>query len=461
MNSQLIKNILVVGNRASGWIASYLLASAFSRLGVRVTYADLGCGMEEGAAITSVCNYEDMQGFLSSIGVSAKTFFDKCGAFPYVGNRYSDAARNIDFIHSLSGYERSYGRRANDDLVPLLKQIVKDINYQDFSLIAQMALHGGLVSPERMLENPQMMKGVGVSFSSYSLSELLKESWKDKYFSYRECVRVSVERGVDGTSVLLDGEAFDADLYLDVTGASEFLMSSVGERDFYPSVDVKVEHQKLDVPANSAMIDCCYNQHGLTMNIDCGLRRESISFVVNPTATCARAFILQSPWVDNFVALGEAAGAFPKVFYSEIDLVLSQVRLLIEAFPRPNNFKLKQQYFNRISYQQLYWLYLFNWMVINFNKILVDQSCHTTQLSIPQDVRERLIVFSKTGFVFTEDYEIFSDVFWKSFFIGSGHLYSGGNGYLSNNIESLIDLLTEKVSIHREISQMREMGYFS
>jgi len=457
MSDENVKNIMIVGNGAEGWTVAYMLASAFSRLDMRVTYASSAYPPVRDQCITSVSNFADLHPLLTLADVDIKKFFNNCDAAPYVGNRYRDKARNVDFIHSFTGYERSYGRRINDDMVPLLKQLMPDLEYQDFSFTAQMALQGKFYSRESIQENGRLLNGLGVSFLKEPLQQLLKHARKEEYFSYLEYSDLATEVSSDGNlQVYLDGSLCEADLYIDVTGQSALLINRLGRKDIYPAAGVEVG-RLLNIKSRETVVsDCVYCGNELSKYTAIGAHSQKIQFSRNLQS---EAFIFANPWVKNLVALGDASGSFPKVVYSELDLVITQTRLLIEAFPHSKISPLKQQYFNRAAHQQLYWLYSFNWMIIYFHQLMVDFKEQKSLYRIPHEIRERLLVFSKTGFVFTEDHEVFSDSFWKSFFIGSRHLYAGGLGSLSNNVELLIDLLKEKISIHREISQMNESGY--
>ncbi len=457
MSDENVKNIVVVGNGTEGWMVAYMLASAFSRLDIRVTYASSADSSARDQVITSVSNYADLHPLLNLADVDIKKFFNCCDAVPYVGNRYMDAGRNVDFIHSFTGYERSYGRRINDDMVPLLKQLMPDLEYQDFSFTAQMALQGKFYSKENIQENGGLLNGLGVSFLKNSLQELLKGARKEEYFAYLEYCDLATEVNPDGNIVVyFDGSLCEADLYIDVTGKSALLINRLGKKDSYPAMGMDVSCLLNAKSREAVVADCVYNDGVLSKRATIGTYSQDTSFSLGQQS---EAFIFAKPWVNNLIALGEASGSFPKVVYSELDLVITQTRLLIEAFPHSKVSPLKQQYFNRATHQQLYWLYTFNWMAIHFHQMMIDFKDQKSLYRIPHEIRERLLVFSKTGFVFTEDHEIFSDSFWKSFFIGSRHLYAGGLGCLSNNVELLIDLLKEKISIHREISQMNESGY--
>lgn len=459
MSNENVKNIVVVGNGTEGWTVAYMLASAFSRLDMRVTYAGSTDSSARDQSITTVSNYSDLHPLLNLANVDIKKFFSCCDAAPHVGNRYLDAGRKVDFIHSFTGYERSYGRRINDDMVPLLKQLMPDLEYQDFSFTAQMALQGKFYSKENIQENGGLLNGLGVSFLKNSLQQLLKGARKDEYFSYLEYSDVATEVSSNGNvKVYFDGRLCEADLYIDVTGKSALLMNQLGKKDIYPAIGMDIGRLSSVKSKEAVVADCVYNGDRLSKRTTIGSHNQETIFSLGQQS---EAFIFANPWVNNLVALGEASGSFPKIVYSELDLVITQARLLIEAFPHSKVSPLKQQYFNRAAHQQLYWLYSFNWMVIHFHQLMIDFKDKKSLYRIPHEIRERLLVFSKTGFVFTEDNEIFSDSFWKSFFIGSRHLYSGGLGCLSNNVELLIDLLKEKISIHREISQMSESGYLS
>lgn len=462
MGDKSPKNILIVGDRTAGWVAAYMLASAFSKLDIRVTYAALTNTVCSEGLIASVSNFAELHPLLMLLNIDLGTFFSLCEAKPFVGYKYLDSARNVDFIHSFSGYDRSYGRRVNDDLIPLLKQSVPEINYQDFSLVAQMVLQGKFFTMDSIVENPQLLNGVGVAFSDKAFAGLLKSAHKEQYFSYIECNELSVQSGADGGALIfLDNVQHQADLYIDVTGSSAQLIGQFSEKNSCNSAAVDVTYQVLDEHKKLPVIDCCYQSQGLIKRVNIGSFSQVTEFRLPHHQEVSEAFILAKPWVGKLVALGEAAGFFARVVYSEIDLVLTQARLLIEAFPQAENLIIKQQYFNGIVHQQMYWLYEFNWMLIFFNQIMQEYPKAKASAYMSDHIHERLQVFAKTGFVFTEDNEIFSELFWKSFFIGSQHLYSGGNSHMSANADALIDLLKEKVSIHREIYQMEQAGFVS
>lgn len=453
MAEKAVKEIVIVGNSSTGWVASYMLMSMLGRTGIKIKYVHVRNQSKD--TINSVSNFHDIFQLLKLVNIDLENFFRICSAIPFVGYRYSDNARTVSFVHSFSGYDKSYGRCASDDVIPFFNKIIPEMGYQDFSLSAQMAEEGKFFALGDLILNPNLLSGKGVSFSEDKFLELLASVHSENHFERFECQNITVDINSENIveALHVDDMLLGADLYLDCTGQDRKIIKYISDVKNLAAIGFSRTVTDDTGVVKKPVIECVISASGL-------LKKERV--VGSSQITEFRIdgcglqnfipYITSSPWSSNVVAVGDASGSVCNIALSELDIAINQIKLLVECFPRSTGKNFNKQYFNKVVQDQLFWIFQFNWLAINFQMTVADDEPTVSVISM--ELFERLLAFKKTGFVFTEDNEIFSDLFWKSFLLGNKYVYDGGFDTFSDGCGPILDLLQEKIRIHKSLSGM-------
>ncbi len=126
-------------------------------------------------------------------------------------------------------------------------------------------------------------------------------------------------------------------------------------------------------------------------------------------------------WKGNCVALGLASGFLEPLESTSIHLIQNSIIRLIKMFPRERIEPSQVAQFNRevsTEIEQIRDFIIAHYHINQRNDSQYWVDCR--EMDIPDSLRYKMELFSKTGLVFRDNNELFSPVSWTSVMIGQG-----------------------------------------
>ena len=219
-----LRSIVIVGRDAEAWIAALALRRALGGREVRITLLELpsqAVPTDVHAAVPSIAAMHQM------LGVEHRDVVRACAGVPMVGQRFSNWSRTAPpFLHA-------YDDGSSEELdPPFLQYWVKarqeglEIAFEDFSLAAAAAKQGRVPTPGAVGGPcPQP----GFQFDARAYAGLWKNLALRTGVEHREGRLTHVERAEDRIAAIHweDGETYEADLFVDASGAEAILTGAL------------------------------------------------------------------------------------------------------------------------------------------------------------------------------------------------------------------------------------------
>lgn len=224
-----VRTILVVGRDSEAWIAALALRRALGGREVRVTVMELpshSVATDVQAAVPAIAGLHRM------LGAEQRDVVRACGGVPMMAQRFSNWSRAAPpFVHA-------YDDGSAEDLDPPFlhywlkaRQEGLDVAFEDFSLTAAAAKQGRIPTPGA-IGVPAPLPGF--QFDARSYAGLWKNLALRSGVEHRSGRLIRVVRGDNGIEGVEweDGETYQADLYVDTSGAEAVLASAASDSGF-------------------------------------------------------------------------------------------------------------------------------------------------------------------------------------------------------------------------------------
>lgn len=126
-------------------------------------------------------------------------------------------------------------------------------------------------------------------------------------------------------------------------------------------------------------------------------------------------------WKNNCVSLGLASGFLEPLESTSIHLIQNSIIRLIKMFPRDRIEPVEVAQFNREVKQEFEQIRDF--IILHYHVNQRTDAPYWTELremAIPESLRHKIDLFARTGVVFRENNELFSEVSWTAVLVGQG-----------------------------------------
>ena len=226
-----LRRIVIVGRDAEAWIAALALRRALAGRDVAVTLLELPSqtvATDVIAAVPAVAALHRM------LGVEQRDIVRACAGVPMIGQRFSNWSRTAPpFVHA-------YDDGAAEELDPPFlhywlkaRQEGLEVAFEDFSLAAAAAKQGRVPTPAAVGGRCPLP---GFQFDARAYAGLWKRLALRAGVDHREGRLLHVERGEHGIAGIRweDGETYQADLFIDASGAEAILAGATSEDGFEP-----------------------------------------------------------------------------------------------------------------------------------------------------------------------------------------------------------------------------------
>ncbi len=497
MNKNKIQNVIVVGGGTAGWMTSSLLAKVLGKtLNITLVESDkIGIVGVGEATIPPIVNFN------SAIGIDEKEFLKATRGTIKLGiefnnwneadESYMHAFGNIgkkfpfcDFHHFWQNSQKSKNGSDNID----------GKSFWDFSLNYQAAKNGKF-APIDNIPNTNLP---GIAYAYHFDAQLYAK------FLRKHAQGMGVKR-IEGTitqvnqnhssgfieSLLLeDGTTIEGDLFIDCTGLAALLIEktlSTGYDDW--------SHW---LPCNRAMAVPCERtentepytrstahkigwlwriplQHrtgnGLVYSDKYMTDEEAKEVLLanldgkplaEPKVVSYKTGRRRKQWNKNVVCVGLASGFFEPLESTNIHLIQTAAIRLLKFFPH-NSINIEEvNEFNRQSKEESEGIRDFIILHYKLNGRVDSEFWRACQrMDIPESLINKIQLFKKTGKIFCNPDDLFTEIAWQQVMIGHGNQPEDHHPLvdtltkeqvedLMDNLKTLINRTVEKLPSHDE-----------
>ncbi len=126
-------------------------------------------------------------------------------------------------------------------------------------------------------------------------------------------------------------------------------------------------------------------------------------------------------WNKNCVSLGLSSGFLEPLESTSIHLIQNGIIRLIKMFPRAGIEQANIDQFNRESLDEIE--HIRDFIILHYHVNQRTDSDYWTEcreMAIPDSLQHKIDLFSRSGLIFRENNELFSEVSWTSVMIGQG-----------------------------------------
>lgn len=447
----MIKKIVIVGGGTAGWMT----ACAFARhlpdeCEITLIESDQIAKVGVGEATIPV-----IREFNSSLGINEKEFMARTNATFKLGIRFENWARKGDAYNHAFGY---YGYPINE--IPFhhfwlkLNKSNPDASIHDFnvpSVASDLNRYAHRQYKDQQLDSRYFY---AFQFDAHLYAAYLGE-WAQKRGVVRQEgkiteVSTNAESGFIESVTLENGKTVDGDFFIDCSGFRGLLINQSLNVDFLDwshwlpcnrawavSSSYPVENTSIPpytrakaltagwqwrIPLQNRTGDGNVFSAGF-MSEEEGLKQllENIEgeAINEPRLLKFTTGKREKVWHKNCVAIGLSAGFLEPLESTSIALIQGAIMLLLKHFPDKNFDPVREREFNRRMTQK--YEESRNFLILHYHATERDDTefwnyCRT--MSVPDEVKHRMDIFKKTGFVSFDKSDLFIEHNWLAVLFG-------------------------------------------
>jgi tryptophan halogenase len=468
LNMQKVTKVNVIGGGTSGWISAAMLASSFKKTG-----RDIEVHLIESANIPTIGvgegTFPTILNTLHEIGISEKDFLAECDG------SFKQGALFKNWLHNPTDKEHSYYHPFDPPSMPKgidltsywVRKRQKNQNSTDFC-------HGVTVQPHLCDNNlgPKLpnndeyswMAKYAYHLDAGKLGAMIKKHAIAKLgvkHSFADIIDVQLDDEGYISSVDCDqGNQYHADLFVDCTGMSSFLLGKalkvpfINKSKYLPmdsAVTIQVPYDSADTPIPTHTISTA-QEAGWIWDISLQTRRGtgyvySSKHTTKEEATAVlkkylglnnddvqiRSFNFEvgyreKSWYKNCVAIGFSSGFVEPLEATAIAMVEAGVRSLAARFPDTRAaMKTRQKQYNEIFTAR--WDNIIDFIKLHYCLTQRDDTQfwreQTLPETIPPSLQEKLDAWAHYGVSegdFPNKYDIFGIASWQYIIYGLDYI---------------------------------------
>jgi len=486
MSNERVKNVVIVGGGTAGWITASLLAKVLGK-SIKITLVESD---KIGIIGVGEATIPPIIAFNNAIGVNETDFIKATKGTIKLGIQFENWGKKGDsYMHAFGDIGKNFPFCEFHHFWVKNRQDGDNSNFWDYSLNYQAAKHNKFAR----LNGIEGTNLPGVSYAYHFDASLYAK------FLSEFCINLGVNR-IEGTinNVNLDadsgfvkslelenGSNIEGDLFVDCTGLAALLIEkklSTGFDDWSQwlpcnrAVAVPSESSDRIIPyTRSIAHDSGWQwqiplQHrtgnGLVYSSKYLSDDEAINTILSnldgealdePRVIPYRTGRRRKQWNRNVVAIGLSAGFFEPLESTNIHLIQTGAIRLLKLFPHNG---IKQEEINEYNtqakheYERIRDFIILHYKLNQRNDTEFWKQCQ--RMDIPNSLRHRMELFKKSGKVFREQEDLFTEVAWKQVMIGQGGIPEDYHPLVDTlSKEQIKDLMTSlKTLINRTVDKM-------
>lgn len=228
-----IKRVVIVGRDIDGWLAALAVQRAIAAQGTKVTMLELASLATEQDVITATPSLSQLNEML---GIDGAKLLRACNGVPMVAQRFANWARSASsFVHA---YDMPTPADGDSSFVSYWVDATKHglrVAFDEFSPGAAASKQGRVPLAEQydpLLPRPSF----GYQLDARSFAAAIKQLALKSGIEHRTGVVRDVRHSKDRIQTVIwdEGETFEADLFVDASGAEAAIINVLAGSEFEP-----------------------------------------------------------------------------------------------------------------------------------------------------------------------------------------------------------------------------------
>lgn len=494
MSNKKIKNIVIVGGGTGGWITASLLAKVLGK-SINITLVESD---KIGIVGVGEATIPPIIAFNNAIGINEIDFMKATKGTIKLGIQFENWGKKGDsYMHAFGDIGKNFPFCDFHHFWVKSQQMGDDSNFWDYSLNYQAAKHNKFAR----LNGIEGTNLPGISYA-YHFDAALYAKFLSEF-----CINLGVKR-IEGTInhvtlndtngyveslQLEDGSEIKGDLFVDCTGLAALLIEKTLSTGFDDWSQWLPCDRAVAVPSESSETIIPYTrsiahesgwqwqiplQHragnGLVFSSKHMTDEEATETLMTnidgkplgePRVIRYRTGRRRKQWNRNVVSIGLSAGFFEPLESTNIHLIQTGAIRLLKFFPHNG---IKEEEINEYNaqskneYERIRDFIILHYKLNQRGDTDFWKQCQ--RMDIPDTLSQRIDLFKKTGKVFREQEDLFTEVAWKQVMIGQRAnpedyhplvetLSTEQIKDLMANLKTLINRTVDKMPTHEEFLQ--------
>jgi len=441
-----IRKIALAGGGVTGWLAASLLARVL-RGSREITVIETG---EADAPQREFATLPPLTGLHTILGIDENDMLSKTDGTFRLATKFSNWSRfGSEYLHPLGETGANLNSIAFRHHWLKLRQSGLSANYSDFNLCAVAAQAGKFARPSNdkrsVLSTLEYAYHIDTSlYATYLRHYACKQGVLSEQGQIAGTTR-NGETGLVEAIVLEDGRRFEADLFLDCTGAkSQIIGADAGFEDWSTwlpcdrAIALSTAGGDISLPCSESVAhDAGWRWriplqnrvgHGFVYASksmsDEDARAAFLAAVGSDTSGEATGWKFANGrrkdiWSGNVIALGAAAATLEPLENLQVHIAQIGVARLLALFPDASFAHGEREEYNRLMASELDRIRDF--LILHYHATARSDSPfwnHCRDMSVPDTLARKITQFESRGRVVLYDEETFFEDSWASVFLG-------------------------------------------
>lgn len=491
-----MKQVVIAGGGSAGWMAAAFLSNVLGH-SCQVTLVE---SEEIGIVGVGEATIPPILLFNNVLGISEREFIAATNGTFKLGIQFENWGQQGDaYMHAFGEVGPQIGLTSFHHYWLKAKAQGLAYDYWDFSPSYQAAKAEKFAPLHQLPGTPFSNLAYAYHFDATLYANLLRKKAEAQGVTRVEGKIAEVVRAVNGDIahvVMADGRVVAGDLFIDCTGFRSLLLGEtlqVGYEDWshwlpcnramaVPSANVGAP-----VPYTRAMAHQAGWQWRIPLQHRSGNGLVYCSqFLTEAEASAQLLANLAGPalaeprpirfttgkrkvlWSHNCIALGLASGFLEPLESTSLHLIQSGIIRLVKLFPGNDDYAALRAQYNRQS--QLEFEQIRNFIILHYHQTQRSDSefwRYCQQMSIPDELTQKIELFQQSGVVLREQDELFSEVAWQQVMLGQGlmpsHYHVAANKFsdaqlkqLMQDMKVIVQGIVHKLPTHAQtLAQLR------
>lgn len=462
MNTDAIKNIVIVGGGTAGWMAASALSTLLARAGVSITLIETPdiptVGVGE-ATIPQICLFNEL------LGIDENDFIKKTSATFKLGIEFVNWGEiGESYVHPFGKFGFDMEGIHFHHFYMRAKALGNPYPLGDYCLQVYGAKANKFMRAENIPQSPLNGISYAFQFDATLYAKYLREVSEARGVTRIEAkvtdVKLRPEDGFIQTLKLDDGRNIDGDLFIDCSGFYGLLIEGAlgaGYTDWSEwlpvnrAVAVACKQPGDPIPYTRATARGAGWQWRIPLQHRLGNGYVYCDKFLSPEQAekdlveSLEGEALAAPkhlkfttghrnkfWDKNCVSLGLAAGFMEPLESTSIHLVQSGLARLMSLFPDKRFTQSNIDYFNKRTLDE--YVRVRDFLILHYKLTRRDDTAfwrYVRDMDVPDKVHEKMEAYRANARTYREDNELFNETSWLAVMNGQG-LYPEGHHPMAN-----------------------------
>ena len=491
MKINKIQNVVIVGGGSAGWITASLLAKVLGKvLNISLVESEqIGTVGVGEATIPPIINFNN------ALGISETEFLKATNGTIKLGIEFDNwGQQNDSYMHAFGEIGKNFPFCDFHHFYTKSKQCGSIASFWDYSLNYQAAKHNKFANVSKIEGTNLPGISYAYHFDAGLYAQFLRKFSENlgvkRIEGMVKQVKQNHQTGFVEHLLLADGREIEGDLFIDCTGMAALLIEktlNVGFDDWshwlpcdsaiaVPSESVEniapytraIAHEsgwQWQIPLQHRTGNgLVYSSRHLTDDAAKALLLDSLpgKSLAEPKVIRFKTGRRRKQWHKNVISIGLSSGFFEPLESTSLHLIQTAAIRLLKFFPHNGIQSEEVAEFNQQAKAE--YISIRDFIILHYKLTTRDDSAfwrQCQQMDIPESLQEKLTLFKKTGKIFCQQGDLFTDIAWKQVMIGQGNMPQDHHPLVDSltreqieelmaNLKTLINRTVEKMPSHQE-----------